>query len=64
MKEYLKFIDGNFKKYEFIKNFKRRGISHCNQAGKHNEGIMGVDIKSQYPTAMMKMEIPSIGLVF
>jgi hypothetical protein len=58
MKEYLKFIDNDNDKYNFIKNFKRGGISHCNQAGKHTKGIMGVDIKSQYPTAMMKMEIP------
>jgi hypothetical protein len=46
------------KKYKFLKNFKRGGISHCNQPGKHNEGVMGVDIKSQYPTALMNMEIP------
>lgn len=58
MKSYLEFIDEDFEKYEFVKNFKRGGISHCNQAGKHMEGIMGVDIKSQYPTAMMKMEVP------
>ena len=57
-KSYLRFINNNQEKYQFIKHFKRGGISHCNQPGKHNEGVMGVDITSQYPTAMMKMEIP------
>lgn len=49
---------GDAAKLDFIKNFKNGGISHCNQPGKHNEGVMGVDIKSQYPTALMHMEIP------
>ena len=49
---------GDLRKIDFIKNFKNGGISHCNQPGKHNEGVMGVDIKSQYPTALMHMEIP------
>jgi hypothetical protein len=48
-----------YKKYNFVCNFKRGGISHCNQAGKHNESVSSVDITSQYPTAMMKMVIPA-----
>jgi hypothetical protein len=42
-------------KYNYVCNFKRGGISHCNQAGKHNESVSSVDITSQYPTAMMKI---------
>lgn len=58
MTDYKRFIGSDFEKYEFIKNFKRGGISHCNQPGKHTEGVCGFDIKSQYPTAMMNMQIP------
>ena len=46
-------------KYDYVCQFKRGGISHCNQAGKHNESVSSVDITSQYPTAMMKMIIPA-----
>lgn len=46
-------------KYNFICKFKRGGISHTNQLGLHKEGICGVDIKSQYPTALKNMKIPS-----
>ena len=45
-------------KYEFMKMFKRGGISHCNKPGKHNEQVVGYDIKSQYPAAMKYMKIP------
>jgi hypothetical protein len=40
-------------KYEFIKHFKRGGISHCNQMGKHNSGITSIDITSQYPASLI-----------
>lgn len=58
---YCKFLSGSdkSKKYEFIKNFKRGGISHSNQVGFHKEGLCGFDIKSQYPTALMHMKIPA-----
>jgi len=58
-KFYNEFIDNDADKYEFIKNFKRGGISHCNQHGWHREGICGVDIKSQYPAALINMLIPA-----
>lgn len=62
-KYYLKFLQGDdgkvdTKKHNFImNNFKRGGISHCNQKGKHTEGVMSVDICSQYPASMMYMKI-------
>jgi hypothetical protein len=40
-------------KYEFMKHFKRGGISHCNQMGKHNNGITSIDITSQYPSSLI-----------
>lgn len=60
-REYLKFFQGDndVEKINFIKNFKRGGISHCNKAGKHTQGIASVDITSQYPTAMMCMKVPA-----
>lgn len=45
-------------KYNFLCNFKRGGISHCNQAGKHLSGITGVDIASQYPASLIHAHIP------
>jgi len=57
-RKYKCFMDDDEEKYEFLKNFKRGGISHCNQMGHHTEGICGFDIKSQYPTALMEMRIP------
>lgn len=60
---YIQFFDTDNEvdndKYDYICKFKRGGISHCNQAGKHNESVSSVDITSQYPTAMMKMKIPA-----
>jgi hypothetical protein len=55
---YQKFIGACKEKYHFVQNFKRGGISHCNQPGKHKEGICGVDIVSQYPAACVNMKIP------
>lgn len=46
-------------KYDFLCNFKRGGISHCHQAGKHNSGITGVDIASQYPASLIYSFIPT-----
>jgi hypothetical protein len=57
--KYGKVIGCDVEKYEFIKNFKRGGISHCNQMGKHTNGIVGMDIKSQYPAALMNCMIPA-----
>lgn len=48
----------DFDKYDFVCKFKRGGISHCHQAGKHTESICSADITSQYPSALMKMRIP------
>lgn len=59
MEDYLKFINGEEDKYNYVCKFKRGGISHCNQAGKHNESVAGIDITSQYPTALKYMKIPS-----
>ena len=57
---YRRFIDGDQEKHDFImNNFKRGGISHCNQMGKHTSGVSSVDVTSQYPAAMMSMRIPS-----
>jgi hypothetical protein len=49
----------DMKKYKFLCNFKRGGISHCNQAGKHLSGITGVDINSQYPASLIYSYIPT-----
>lgn len=46
-------------KYDFLCKFKRGGISHCNQAGKHNNGITGVDIASQYPASLKYAYLPT-----
>ena len=46
-------------KYEFLCKFKRGGISHCHQAGKHHSGITGVDIASQYPASLIYAFIPT-----
>lgn len=46
-------------KYDFLCKFKRGGISHCNQAGKHLSGITGVDIASQYPASLLYSYIPT-----
>ena len=45
-------------KYEFLLRFKRGGVSHTHQPGKHLYPIMGVDICSQYPWAMRNMKVP------
>lgn len=59
-KRYSLFLDGDAEKHAFVMgHFKRGGISHCNQMGKHLSGISSVDVTSQYPTAMMNMRIPS-----
>lgn len=49
-------VDQN--KYEFLLKFKRGGVSHTHQPGKHRYPIMGVDICSQYPWAMVNMIVP------
>jgi hypothetical protein len=59
MEKYLKFIGDDDIKYEYVCKFKRGGISHCNQAGRHDESVAGIDITSQYPTALKYMIIPS-----
>lgn len=48
----------DMEKYEFICNFKRGGISHCNKAGLHTNGITSVDITSQYPASLIYSYIP------
>ena len=48
-----------FPKYTFVTNFKRGGISHCHQNGRHDHQIVSVDINSQYPASLNSMKIPS-----
>ena len=60
-KELDLFINEDIEKYNFLKKFKRGGISHCNKAGKHLSGITGVDIASQYPASLIYARIP-VGL--
>jgi hypothetical protein len=55
-KDYLTFFDDN-EKLLFVNNFKRGGISHCNKKGKHTKGVVSVDITSQYPAAMLHLNI-------
>ena len=57
-KIYKQFMNNDEEKYEFIKLFKRGGISHNNKCGR-TEGVMSYDITSQYPASMMAMEIPT-----
>lgn len=45
-------------KYDFVCKFKRGGISHCNQMGKHIIGVNSADITSQYPASSIYMKIP------
>lgn len=49
----------DYEKYNFLCNFKRGGISHCNKPGKHLTGITGVDIASQYPASLIYARIPT-----
>lgn len=60
---YLEFLQTDGKndpeKIKFINQFKRGGISHTNQAGKHTHELISYDIASQYPASMMNMSIPS-----
>jgi len=46
-------------RYAFVSKCKRGGISHVNQPGRHDESVVGVDIVSQYPTALMNMLVPA-----
>lgn len=48
----------DMEKYKFLCQFKRGGISHCNKAGMHENGITGIDIASQYPASMMNSMLP------
>lgn len=58
-KFYSQFIDKDTEKYKYICQFKRGGISHCNQPGKHEHEVCSYDITSQYPTALINMIIPA-----
>ena len=57
--EYKKFIGDDVKKYDFVCKFKRGGISHVNQPGKHLHSVVSFDICSQYPTSLVNMKIPA-----
>ena len=46
-------------KYHFICEFKRGGISHCHQPGRHKHSVTSFDITSQYPAAMVNIKIPT-----
>jgi hypothetical protein len=37
----------------FVNNGKRGGISHGNKKGNHTNGVVSVDITSQYPASMI-----------
>jgi hypothetical protein len=62
-KSFIEFIYTDGKedpvKIEFINKFKRGGISHTNQPGKHTHELISYDIASQYPASMLYMSIPS-----
>ena len=59
LKEFYKTKGGiDQDKYNFLLKFKRGGVSHTHQPGKHKYPIMGVDICSQYPWAMVNMRVP------
>jgi hypothetical protein len=58
-KQYKMFINDVEKHNYLMKNFKRGGISQCNQKGKHTKGVASVDICSQYSSSMVNMEIPT-----
>lgn len=63
-KLYLNFLtdsngEMNEDKYNFVKLFKRGGISHCNKPGLHKGGMVSYDICSQYPASMSEMIIPA-----
>jgi len=47
------------RRYAFVAKCKRGGISHVNQPGRHDESVVGVDVVSQYPTALMNMLMPA-----
>ena len=59
---YLEFLSSagveDAEKITFVNEFKRGGISHTNQAGKHSHELISYDIASQYPASMMNMLIP------
>lgn len=65
-KKFMRFVsskvEGKYKlddeKIKFINNFKRGGISHSNQPGKHTHSLISFDITSQYPACMIHMLIP------
>ena len=57
--EYKEFINDEPEKYEFVCKFKRGGISHVNQPGKHIHEVVSYDICSQYPTSLVEMKIPA-----
>lgn len=59
MAKYLEFVGEDIEKYQFVCCFKRGGISHCNQSGRHDESVSSVDITSQYPASMTNMIIPA-----
>lgn len=46
------------RKYKFVCNFKRGGISHSHKMGKHTTGITAFDITSQYPSALKEAYMP------
>ena len=51
-------MNNDEEKYNFIKQFKRGGISHNNKCGR-TTGVMSYDITSQYPASMIYMDIPT-----
>ena len=55
---YREFLGDDKEKYDYICGFKRGGISHCNQPGKHEHSVGSIDITSQYPCALINMKIP------
>lgn len=56
---YREFVGDDLKKYEFVCKFKRGGISHSHQMGRHDHSITSMDIVSEYSAACIHMQIPT-----
>jgi len=49
----------NMEKINFIRLFNVGGISHCNKPAVYTDGVVSVDIASQYPSSMRHMKVPA-----
>lgn len=53
IREMKKFTSGKQDKNDFLRKCIRGGISHCNKPGRYTNGVVGLDVKSLYPAAMI-----------